>query len=213
MDYSDRFSDIELNRKVENVLDKIYKSEGIRYVRSCHQDDLRGVDLYIFSPNDCSLIIDEKCATKYWDKELSTYSLELKCDSTKTGLGWFAPEENDYYLTLQYMFIWLRANDPNLSEITSVELALVDKHALQQYVLSELGSRPGLSTEKLCDEYFSGSDRNRIVINSDLRLVRSEIAPEWPVNAVLSKKKIKEFAIWHKLFKGESLQSIISTIE
>lgn len=210
MEYSDRFSDMELNRKVEDVLDKIYKSEGIKYVRSSKQDDLHGVDLYVFSPNGTSLIIDEKCATQYWNKELSTYSLELTCESTKTGLGWFAPEENNYYLTLQYMFIWLRANSSDLSEITSIELALVDKYTLQQYVLSELGARPGMSTEELCEEYFGYSDRRRIVINNDLRIVRSEIAPEWPINAVLSKKKIKELAIWHKLFNGENLQRIIS---
>lgn len=67
-----------------------------------------------------------------------------------------------------------------------------------------------MSTEELCEEYFGYSDRRRIVINNDLRIVRSEIAPEWPINAVLSKKKIKELAIWHKLFNGENLQRIIS---
>ena len=208
MKNSNRNHDVVVNRKLERVLDAIYKHEGMHFVRTDKESDIRGVDFYVFDPRGGTLIVDEKAAAKYWNRPLETYSLELTCESTKNGFGWFAPEENDFFMTLQYMFVWVRAENEDLENIQFIELALVDKGTLQNFVMKELRERPDETTDEICQRIFAGGDE-KVVINDDLKMVRCDIAPEWPINAVVSKKVLKDLAIWSKTYSGEKLASII----
>lgn len=132
MKFSNRKSDESVDKRVQFLLDSIYEKEGFRCKRPNDEKiDKRGVDIMLHSPNTDSILwVDEKCATHYWDRNLDTFSCELTCNRTKDHLGWFAQERNSYSATTHYMFVWVRALEQELVHISSLELALINKHDL-----------------------------------------------------------------------------------
>ena len=193
--FTNRRADECATARMEKVLDALYRYADIGYSRTDATLDIHGVDVVLSGINpDSPLMVDEKCAIKYWDRDLGTYSCELTCCSNRSGdgYGWFAAENNDFMQTTHYAFVWPRATDRDLRHVTEVELAIVDKHDLQAY-FQRVCNPDGLETKDLIDYLLQSSDR--VTINGDVKLVRcTRLQPEEPVNVVFSKELLMGMA-------------------
>lgn len=200
MKFSNRKSDESVDKRVQFLLDSIYEKEGFRCKRPNDEKiDKRGVDIMLHSPNTDSILwVDEKCATHYWDRNLDTFSCELTCNRTKDHLGWFAQERNGYSATTHYMFVWVRALEKELVHISSLELALINKHDLQTYFRLSADCNADTPTSEVITKLFG---QNPVVeVNKNLKVRKCEIFPEFPVNAIFSKELLLDMAIWSKTY-------------
>ena len=200
MKFSNRKSDESVDKRVQFLLDSIYEKEGFRCKRPNDEKiDKRGADIMLHSPNTDSILwVDEKCATHYWDRNLDTFSCELTCNRTKDHLGWFAQERNGYSATTHYMFVWVRALEKELVHISSLELALINKHDLQTYFRLSADCNADTPTSEVITKLFG---QNPVVeVNKNLKVRKCEIFPEFPVNAIFSKELLLDMAIWSKTY-------------
>lgn len=196
---SNRKQDVRCSVRMEQILDAIYDAENLTVWRPQDSEiDQRGVDIAIHSSKeDTWYLVDEKCATAYWNKELNTYSCELTCAKTKDRLGWFAVEENKYKLTTHYMFVWVRALEPELKRISSLELCLVDKKKLQEFFYLETSCPIGTPTTELLQKLLPDFSVN---ISQNVKIRKSNIFPEFPVNVIFSKELLINMSCWHKTY-------------
>lgn len=195
---SNRHQDLTANKRMEHIMDSIYSLLGWSAWRPHVPEwDKRGIDVVLQIPGSSSkLWVDEKAATRYWNRNLDTYVCELTCDRTKNGYGWFAKENNGYMANTHLLFIWVKALEKELIHISSLEFMVVNKHDLQQYFM--LAS--GMTTEDDTKEYLQTiewDEEEKCRINEDLYLKRCDIFPEYPVNAIFSKAILERLAIEH----------------
>lgn len=147
--------------------------------------------------SDSLLWVDEKCATHYWDKALNSYSCELTCQKNSNHLGWFAEEANSFYGTTHYMFAWVRALEPELIHISSLELCMVAKHDLQAYFRMTAGFSAGTPTGEIVTSLFS---TERIAHVGALKIKQCNICPEFPVNVIFPKDLLVQMSTWHRVY-------------
>lgn len=209
MKYSNRQHDINIDSRVRYILDSIYNFENIHYIRAPNRNfDIHGVDVIMRSKRTDSLMwVDEKCATHYWDKDLNTFSCELTCSKTKNGLGWFAQENNPFSSTTHYMFVWVRASEQGLIHLDSVEFMIVNKYDLQKYFNLCVGCDNNISTTELIDKVLGNN--KWIQFNSDIKIKRCDIYPEFPVNVIFSKELLQNLSIWHKIYSKDYINEVM----
>lgn len=201
-----RRADISASERMEQVLDGIYKMLGWKFQRTDRSLDIQGVDVIMQNPVDTrfGMMVDEKTATRYWDRELSTYCCELTNDCNRSRAGWFAPEQNSFYKTTHLEFVWVRSEESELWHITSVELMLVKKKDLQNYFVSLVGKenlKDG--TAAFCELALRNS--NRIELAPGVVLKKNLYGPEKSVNVIFSKEILAQVAIFARKFEGSEI--------
>lgn len=147
--------------------------------------NIKGVDIQVDD-----MLIDEKMATSYINKDLQTYSLELmflnrKGKETK---GWLLKEDS---LTTHYVLGWITAKkDKNisLSDILYVEIVLLDKKKIKAFVAENIDLN---KVEKLYELKQNTDFRN------GFKLVHSKHLVEKPFNIIVTKEKYIELADKH----------------
>lgn len=198
--YNSRRKDVEISRRMETTLESIYRQLGWSVKRVSREMDIRGVDAIITIPGVGEILADEKVAAKYWDCELRTYCCELTCDTNKLGAGWFAPEQNSFYQTTHYIFVWVRAEEAELRHITRLEIAVVDKKALQM-MLRQLIHNDALlgNTRALCDKVLHG--RSRAQLAPGVKMIKNQWGPEYSTNVIFDRTILKAMAIYSRVFE------------
>lgn len=196
MYYSNRRQDVVVSQRVEYIMDSMYSMLGWESWRPHNKEwDIHGIDVILSLPGmSQKLWVDEKAATKYWNRDLNTYACELSCKTNKNGYGWFAKENNGFMMNTHLLLIWMRALEPSLRHISSLEFMVINKHDLQKYFMLATGMQETDDTLEFL-EHIQWNDQKRYVVNEDLALRCSDIYPEYPVNAVFSKEILKKLAI------------------
>lgn len=194
-----RQKDVSISRRMEDVLDDLYRRMGWKSTRTDSELDLRGVDTILDIPGKGSLMADEKVAARYWDRDLPTYCCELTCDTNRSGLGWFSPEQNGFYATSHYVFVWVRAKDPNLENLTKLEMAIVDKKSLQIFLCDTIGDDLLFrNTRAFCSKVLRFG--NRAELAPGITIKKNERGPEFSTNILFDRGLLKEKAIFNKQF-------------
>lgn len=196
MYYSNRRWDVHVSKRMEYVMDAIYAMLGWQAWRPHDREwDKRGIDVVLQLPGMAEkLWVDEKVAARYWNRPLGTYACELSCEKNKNGYGWFAKENNGYMVNTHLLFVWVRALEPELKHISGLEYAVVKKRDLQRYFMLATG----LMEEDDTLEYLERQHLllgERRVINEQVSLMRCNIYPEFPTNAIFSKDILKTLAV------------------
>lgn len=208
---TNRDHDVSVSKRMEFVLNGFYRLLGWKTRRTDAVLDLRGVDLIATLPGDASrdLFIDEKVAARYWDRDLQTYCCELTCDTNRSGLGWFAPEQSDYYRTTHLMFVWVRAEDQELRRLNKVELMLVKKQDLHRYFEYIVG-RDALQdgTQAFCERALAGGIRTELAPGVTLK--KNTYGPEKSVNVIFSKEILSKLAAFNQTFDGSDCRKAIN---
>ena len=105
---SNRKEDHQLEKPMHKFYNLIYSFLDINFQRNyVRADDLAGCDIRFFN-NGKSFVIDEKCATDYYYKDLKTFAMELSAVSQQGNheryKGWFVDEnKNTEYYSLSYV--------------------------------------------------------------------------------------------------------------
>lgn len=141
---------VESNRKEDHILEKpmkrffdiIYSFLGITYQRNNNiSEDMAGCDTKFFKSGK-SFVIDEKCATDYYYKDLKTFAMELSAVSQKEDnnyaryKGWFVdPNKNTEYYALSYVRATSK-KDIKKGVIHSFEVIIVNRKKIEEYILN-----------------------------------------------------------------------------
>lgn len=163
----------------------------------------KGVDVGFYLGEDGYFLADEKMAVRYINKDLSTFSLELKCLNRKGKeiTGWFInPEiENSHYV-----LGWIVAKkDSNiaLEDILQVEVAIVSKEKIKAYISEFLDLN---KVDEIYKQFQSGDSvkyvNKKLKLDMDkygFMLYYSEKLYEKPLNILLKKEKYIELADKH----------------
>lgn len=166
------------------------------------EKQLQGVDV-IFFFNNKQYICDEKAAIRYVNKSLQTFAFELSFLGKGDKLidGWLISNTK---INNSFLCIWIDKADYDLLEdvddIKELEIALIDKQALVDYLQSL-----GWTVNKL----HIKADRMRKNLNepqgdieiNGWRFVCSRKLAEKPVNVLVSREKLKELADYTTKFE------------
>lgn len=208
--HHNRAHDVRVSQRMELVLDGLYQQLGWKTRRTDRELDLHGVDLIATLPREPAreLFVDEKVATRYWDRELNTYCCELTCDTNRSGLGWFAPEQRDYYRTTHYLFVWVRAEDAELRRLNRVEVMLVKKQDLHRYFEYIVGRKAlEKGTIAFCERALAGGAR--VDLAPGVTLKKNTYGPEKSVNVIFSKDILARLAAFNRTFYGRDCRNAI----
>ncbi len=206
----------ELN--VQNYLNRIYDDSHIVFERENHRDEqLSGIDVY-FLNNGSKVNIDEKVASRYYFRDLETFSLELSFkrrigNEHKPAKGWFH-DENKKNKTQAYVFGYVRAKDEKdnlLTDIYRLESILVKKSKLWKY-LSKCGYPSAEYLLQLFNEaeYLkrlkSYNSCSSLMLNNGLKLVRTESFEECPINILIPKRVLIALSSFHATYKDNKVE-------
>lgn len=205
-----RAHDIQVSNRMEFILDGLYRRLGWNARRTARELDLQGVDFIATLPGDPrrEMFVDEKVAAHYWDRDLNTYCCELTCDTNRSGLGWFAPEQKNYYRTTHLLFVWVRAEDAELHRLNKVEVMLVKKQDLYRYFEYIVG-RDALDNGTLffCEKALAGGTRAELA--EGVTLKKNTYGPEKSVNVIFSKEILAKLATFSRTFNGRDCRDAI----
>lgn len=159
---------------------------------------VKGVDCKGVLLNTCEhIFIDEKCALSYNNiNDLKTYALEMSFINKKNKVidGWFLDEKN---ITSHYLFCWLdKANkknkDLNLCDIYNVEIMLVSKESILNYLKNELNLTPEILS--VLGNGIRNVNKRKLVFDSNVRFVYSSHLREKPINLILNKEVLRKLS-------------------
>jgi len=191
---SKKKKDIERERLVGRYMDSIYKTmpEIYRFERETNfATQQLGVDVgvklnnRVFSGMSDIILLDEKCATDYWNKDLKTFVMEVYCPRNYNSYGWL---NNPNYVNNYYNFIWIRSDDAELTTNVVIDFAIISKEVIKKLI--------GLTSDdidRLVAEVKDSPDCKHYV--GLHKVVYSKNLPETPINILLTKREIMENAL------------------
>tara|TARA_B110000444_G_C18656867_1_gene508807 strand:+ start:28 stop:660 length:633 start_codon:yes stop_codon:yes gene_type:complete len=150
---------------------------------------LAGVDIISkLKGGNEELLIDEKAATSWANREISTFALELNflLGGEEIG-GWFFPRIGET-LTTHWAFIWPRTSGGDITsigDIVSVEVMLIETKKLRRWV-KRMASKSKISLDE-CVNYLRKSETEREINWGGLRILISRQLSEQPINILIPK--------------------------
>lgn len=211
---SDRKNDSKLEVIMQKFFNLIYRINDISFERCTDTYKQRnGTDLIIHN-NGKEVVVDEKCATKYFDRPLNTFSFELSanyCDRY-TGIakderydGWFVNEKN---VSDMYAIGYVRAisiEEFQNGHIQSLECLFVPKNVLKQYILEIIQKEDIRDLERIFKEKIETGEvvrnerTNRYTwqVAPDIRVVMSDNLAECPINIIVGKSILSKVSVLH----------------
>ena len=188
-------SDIVTNFFIENFYKKFCSTYEIV---TDAENQYCGIDS-IFKYNDTEYICDEKSAIRYINRNLQTFSLELAFINRggEVSDGWYV---NDNEKNNCYLFVWIdkaNVNEKNLlnsmDDLESVEIALVRKDRIQEYLDSLGWTKKNL--KKKCEKIMKYDyEPLRCFEQPEVRFTYSLKLVEKPVNILIQRKKLTEIS-------------------
>lgn len=190
----------EYNTKILNkYLDRLYEKEEWNFERVLDKErQLMGIDV-IFRPqnyNGKELLVDEKAATKFLNKELNTFSFELRSENNEEKTGWLISSKSK---TTHYAIIYPHSKTNKINELDSLEWMLIER----QKIIDIINKIPNFKNyiEKVYDDCCENKYTNQFIIRMYnktnrrnpliLKLVWSKnIFPERPLNILFPKSEL-----------------------
>ena len=151
---------------------------------------LSGVDVKSnFIGDDEEILIDEKAATSWAFREISTFALELNFLMNGEEIeGWFFPRKGKT-LTTHWLFIWPRTSGGDINsveDIISAEIMLMKTRDLRRWI-RRMASKSDTSIQE-CISYLRKSDSEKEINWCGLRIIISRQLPEQPINILIPKE-------------------------
>lgn len=210
---SKRKEDLCLEKIMQQYFDKFYHFFNIPFTRTDDKElQLQGCDVKINGAKKEN-IVDEKCATDYFKKDLRTFSFELsflrrnKNGEIERTNGWFL---NDNLATQYYNLGYVRAEskeDMLQEKIYSFECIFVSKKKLQKHILKQIGYRTLQDLQNdFIDLYKSGKlsynekSNTYFAWKNGIKIVLSMSKAEKPISVLISKNKLSDMSKKHTKF-------------
>lgn len=198
-----RVQDHRAERIIASFLDNHFYS---RYVQNFQRFDdevmqLKGVDVAFDYQGVIQMLVDEKAATHFVNKDIPTFAFELDFIG-RDGLvkeGWLTDREKQ---TQYYLLVWVWAkNDMNFDEedIEKLEIALVSRSAIMELLKeNEIDTdrlrriADHMRSEELFGVHFKKYGR-------PFYFSLTKHLEEQPCNVVIHKRRLIELSLLHKL--------------
>ena len=174
------------------------------------ENQLAGIDIQFTLSETGTIIVDEKAATHYINKDIPTFAFELsfKLSSGQAVQGWLLDESKK---TEYYLLLWIKASktwDLVLDDINEVKAILIDRFKVIKYLESE-----GYNSDKLeravtkirnnkLDGALGKNPHSSIYFYSTLRLT------EEPINVIIKRKKLEELALYSYVITKNHIKQI-----
>ena len=158
---------------------------------------LSGVDLICkLSKVEGEMFVDEKAATSWANREISTFAFELSFLLGQSEIeGWFFSNRRKSRTT-HWLCIWPRTSGgqiKNVEDIVSAEVMLIDTRVLRNWV-RKMAVKSEISLED-CIGCLRKSKTENEIPWAGLRVIISRKLPEEPVNLLIPKDVL--FALSH----------------
>lgn len=188
--YNSRKEDFIISERLNYTIFRELAKGGYNVTEVSEQcRQLKGVDI-VLKKDGVEKLVDIKSATKYWNRDLQTYSLELFSNNNHNGEGWFVSNNS---VTTHYLFVWVRAENYKLHNISALECCLVSKEVIDNY-LKELGYDKHQLVDLLNKKGRSEDKRDVLYLKNGLKVVRSKHLIENPVNLIIPRKTLRQLA-------------------
>ncbi len=197
MSYRNRDSNVE--KEIAKFLDAFFYPKIAKDFKRFNnkEDQLAGIDVQFTLPEKGLIIVDEKAATHYINKDIPTFAFELsfKLKNGKNVQGWLLDTSKK---TEHYLLMWIKASktwDLVSDDIKEVKAILIDRYKLIKYLESEGYNQDKLerAVTKIRKNKLNGalgkSSNSSIYFYSTLRLA------EEPINVIIKKKKLENLAL------------------
>ena len=191
----DRSQDHERAESANEIFRALMKKKGYTEIDPDKREDtdrqLQGIDVIMKSANGQTMYIDEKSATSAWNRDLRTFSIEISSNNNQTGGGWLY---NPNSKTTHYAFIYPRAKDETMKEITSLDAYIVPKEALLNYLAKNyITCRRDAEEILKYDGYeFAGKLRAK---SREVEVVQSLDLREQPINVLVSRDILRSLSV------------------
>lgn len=223
-----RVQDETYTRIVEAFLDTVYYNTTSPYDPSkklsdhLHRNEYDvdaqkgGADIFFENTPQGNMIVDEKFAINYREKDLSTFSFELESkarggDGWVERPGWFINPDNQ---TTHYMLLWFRS-DHDITQIEDYEACLVSKQAIKDKLAQD-----GIDVDKILPmfkeyaESVRGTTGDRITWEyQGYRITQSTQFEEAPINIIIPRDKLRELAEVHMQKRGKEAIRVQDAID
>ena len=161
--------------KSERITDKKRQLSGVDII--CRHGDIPG-----------ELLIDEKAATSWANREIGTFAFELSFLLGDREIeGWFLERERKTETT-HWLCVWPRTSGGQINsveDIISAEVALLETKILRRWV-RRMASKSEISLDECANRLRYSTTENEIDW-AGLRILISRNLPEQPVNLLIPK--------------------------
>ncbi|WP_051633616.1 hypothetical protein [Bacillus sp. UNC41MFS5] len=163
-------------------------------------NQFRGIDV-TFTFNGSNFILDEK-ATLYYPNGIPTFAFELSYKKDNVWRqGWFYDEtkETDYYLLAWPKRQAVKVSELKVEHFQTVEVLLISRKNLQNYLNEKYDINKQaiqVTVENIITSKKFGKLDN-IHPSSNHYYYYTEYLSETPINLVIQKNTLKEFATFH----------------
>jgi hypothetical protein len=194
-----RKTDSEAESEVAKFLDKYFYPRHtknlIRYTDIAHQ--MHGIDLQFDYNNVSNMLVDEKAAVHYANKNLPTFAFEVNflLSSGQLADGWLHDKNKS---TQYYLLAWLWAKKDigfKAEEITKADLILINRKCIVD-MLSENGATHEKAveySEEIRQKNEAGAHYKNL--NKPFYFFYSPQLAEKPVNIIISKNELIRLSI------------------
>lgn len=189
--------------------DHFYNQIATKVIRHADKtDQLSGKDVTCIFKGLGEIIIDEKAATHYINKDIKTFAFELSFKRTngEEVEGWLLDPEK---MTQYYLLMWLKANNEwhiTSQDITEVKALLINRKDILNYLKEESYGADKLrrANDKIRANNLSGPIGK--TTNSNFYFFRTIKLTENPVNIIIKRKKLAELAIGRYVITPDDLK-------
>ncbi|WP_423410440.1 UvrD-helicase domain-containing protein [Heyndrickxia sp. MSNUG] len=208
--------DLQVEAEISNFVDRfLYPYVGDRFERqNSREQQKKGIDIILQSDGD-TMLIDDKCAFYYANKNLRTFTFELSYENNGVvRKGWLL---NPSMSTTHYNVMWLNTKNDKIvpknitfDDIQEIEAMLISKEKLLSY-LNQLGFN--LNTLVNMDSEIRSSSTTRRRLTPHIELILSSGIAEQPINIKINKTELSQLAEFHvKVTTNQVLDMITKSV-
>ncbi len=200
-----RNQDSQAEIAVSQFLDQFFYPNYVQNLKrySDLETQLKGVDVTFDFEGSTRLLVDEKAAVHFVNKNIPTFAFEIDFIGTDGKLkeGWLFDEGKK---TQYYLLTWIQAvKDVGFycDDISQLEVLLVERQAIINFLNNfhlDVKSAKEISQELRLKNQIGPAHKNSA---SPFYFYLTEHLTERPINVVIKKKALVELSVLHKFVK------------
>jgi hypothetical protein len=207
-----RARDSQVEQEISAFLDSyFYPKKANDFVRyNSKEDQLAGKDVSFSMSNAGSIIVDEKAATHYINKNIPTFAFELSflLSSGSEVQGWLLDRSK---VTEYYFLMWITAEktwDLKKEDIKEIQATLVSRKKIINYLSSITYDADKLqrANDKIRRNMLDGPLGK--TYDSDIYFFSTQRLVEKPINIVIKRKRLESLSLKnYKITKEEIIEN------
>ena len=191
MKQSKRKIDIKRTNRLQKLTDYMLQRAGYTISRKNDTtNQLDGIDIVLHKDNK-TLLVDEKAAITAWDRDLQTFSMEIRTLNNNKHEGWLF---NHKLRTTHYAFLFPRAYTEDMCQIYQMEILIVSKQAIMNYLKTYQCHTKQTVFFRIDNFGFLENGAYRYHVSEDIQIIKSINLKEQPTCILINRKILREIA-------------------